>query len=79
MSLGRSVRLYLADGTATGILTAEIINWTGHTLAGPRTRLEDALKREELRRTGIYLIYGESYDSDLPSVYGKRCKDPMCQ
>jgi hypothetical protein len=69
MSLGRSVRLYLADGTATGILTAKIINWTGHTLAGPRTRLEDALKREELRRTGIYLIYGESYDSDLPSVY----------
>jgi hypothetical protein len=59
MSLGRSVRLYLADGTAMGILTAEIINWTGHTLAGPRTRLEDALKREELRRTGIYLIYGE--------------------
>lgn len=69
MSLGRSVRLYLADGTATGILTAEIVNWTGHTLAGPRTRLEDALKREELRRTGVYLIYGESYDSDLPSVY----------
>lgn len=69
MSLGRSVRLYLADGTATGILTAEIVNWTGHTLAGPRTRLEDALKREELRRTGVYLIYGESYASDLPSVY----------
>lgn len=69
MSKGRSVRLYLVDGTATGLLTAEIVNWTGHMLAGPRTRLEDALKREELKRTGVYIIYGESFETDLPAVY----------
>lgn len=69
MGKGRSVRLYLAEGSATGILTAEIINWTGHVLSSPRTRLDVALKRNELSRTGVYLLHGESYEGDLPSVY----------
>lgn len=69
MGKGRSVRLYLAEGSATGILTAEIVNWTGHTLAAPRTRLDVALKRDELKRTGIYILYGDSSGGDLPAVY----------
>lgn len=67
---GRSVRLYLVDGTATGILTAEIMNWTGHVLAAPRTRFEDAFLRDELKRTGIYFLLGPDDDgSDLTKVY----------
>ena len=37
--VGRTVRLYLADGAPTGIITAEIINWTGKAVSGPRARL----------------------------------------
>lgn len=69
MGKGRSVRLYLAEGSATGIITAEIVNWTGHTLTAPRTRLEAALTRDELRRTGIYILYGDNPMGDLPAVY----------
>ena len=69
MTRGRSVRLFLAEGSATGILTAEIVNWTGHVLAAPRTRLEAALKRDELKRTGIYILYGDSFSGELPLVY----------
>jgi len=70
VSVGRSVRLYLADGKATGILTAEIMNWTGHVLAAPRTRFEGAYRREELKRTGVYLLIGpDDQGSDLPRVY----------
>lgn len=70
VSSGRSVRLYLADGTATGILTAEIMNWTGHVLAAPRTRFEGAFARTELKRTGIYLLIGSDDEgSDLPRIY----------
>ena len=36
--LGRSARLFLVDGTASGLTTAEIINWTGHVLARSRRR-----------------------------------------
>ncbi len=69
MQIGRSVRLFLAEGTPTGILTAEIVNWTGQVLAAPRGRLDTALKRKELSRTGIYILYGHNLQSSLPSVY----------
>ena len=35
MSIGKSVRLFVAEGTPGGLLTAEIMNWTGHVTAAP--------------------------------------------
>jgi len=37
VSVGKSIRVYLADGTPGGLLTAEIMNWTGHVVAAPRS------------------------------------------
>ena len=62
---GRSVRLFLVDGTPTGLVTAEVMNWVGHVLMTPRSRLVDALGREEASRTGVYILLGE--DPDSPS------------
>ncbi|MDO3378116.1 GIY-YIG nuclease family protein [Geoalkalibacter halelectricus] len=62
---GRTIRLYLVDGTPTGILTAEIINWTGKLFVAPRSQLADLAKRDEVRRTGVYLLVGP--DPDRPS------------
>ena len=62
---GRSVRLYLVDGSPTGILTAEIMNWTGHALGAPRSRLGEALSRDEATRTGVYFLVGD--DPDQPT------------
>jgi hypothetical protein len=55
---GRSVKLFLADGTAHGIVVAEIGNWTGKVLAAPRGRLGELLSRPEAGRTGIYVLLG---------------------
>ena len=63
VSLGKSIRLYLADGTPGGLLTAEIMNWTGHVVAAPRSDLAGLLKRPEASRTGIYLLLGDDPDS----------------
>ena len=52
--LGKTIRIYLVDGKPSGILSAEIINWTGSVLVSPRSNLSDLAKREEVRRTGIY-------------------------
>lgn len=60
---GRQVRLYLADGTPGGLLTAEIMNWTGHVVAAPRSDLADLLKRPEVSRTGVYLLLGDDPDN----------------
>lgn len=38
-ALGKSVRMFLADGTPGGLITAEIMNWTGHVIAAPRSDL----------------------------------------
>jgi hypothetical protein len=63
-STGKTVRLFLVDGSPTGLITAEIMNWTGHMLVIPRSRLAEALTRDEAGRTGVYLLIGD--DSDLP-------------
>jgi hypothetical protein len=68
--LGRSVRLFLADGTASGLITAEIMNWTGHVLTGSRSGLPAFLNRPELDRTGIYFLTGPAPDDpDTLQVY----------
>ncbi|WP_245291952.1 GIY-YIG nuclease family protein [Methylobacterium tarhaniae] len=59
------MRLYLADGSPTGILTAEIMNWTGHALVAPRSRLGEALSRDEATRTGVYFLVGD--DPEQPT------------
>src|SRR5882724_5719750 len=56
VSVGKSIRLYLADGLPGGLLTAEIMNWTGHVVAAPRSDLAALLKRQETARTGIYIL-----------------------
>lgn len=63
MSAGKSVRLFLADGTPGGLLTAEIMNWTGHVVAAPRSDLAALLKRPEATRTGIYILLGDDPSS----------------
>ena len=78
---GRSIRLFLVDGTP-GLLTAEIMNWTGHVLTGPRSRLSDLVQRPEVGRTGIYFLVGPNpKNSFRPLLYigesddvGKRLK-----
>jgi len=63
MSSGKSVRLFLADGTPGGLLTAEIMNWTGHVVAAPRSNLAALLKRPEATRTGVYILLGDDPES----------------
>ncbi|TKR53271.1 GIY-YIG nuclease family protein [Allopusillimonas ginsengisoli] len=58
MSQGRSLRLFLVDGSPNGLLTAEIMNWTGHVLSGPRTKLSELVQRPECGRTGVYFLVG---------------------
>jgi len=70
MNQGRSLRLFLVDGTPNGLLTAEIMNWTGHVLTGPRSKLAELVQRPECGRTGIYFLVGpDPADSMRTRVY----------
>lgn len=65
MSQGRSLRLFLVDSTPHGLLTAEIMNWTGHVLTGPRSKLAELVQRPECARTGIYFLIGPDPEDSL--------------
>ena len=60
---GRSVRLFLVDGTPQGMRTAEVGNWTGLALVCPRTDLARLSARQEVRRSGVYILVGPSESS----------------
>lgn len=69
-TVGRTVRLFLVDGSPAGLITAEIMNWSGHVLAGPRSGLKKFLARPELDRTGVYFLFGRApQDPDTLAVY----------
>ena len=67
---GVSVRLFLVDGTTSGLVTAEVVSWTGHVLSGARSGLANLLARPEIDRTGVYFISGRDPDDpDTAVVY----------
>lgn len=70
MSQGRSIRLFLVNGSPKGLMTAEIVNWTGHVLTGPRNKLAELVQRPESKRTGIYFLVSSDPDGGaLTLVY----------
>lgn len=67
---GRSIRIFLVDGTANGIMTTEIMNWIGKVIVAPRSQLANLAQRNETKRTGIYVLTGDEPNSPLKeSVY----------
>lgn len=69
MTQGRTIRLYLIDGTPNGAIATEIINWTGRISRIPRTQLHTVAHREEIKRTGVYILTGPDPDGDGERVY----------
>lgn len=68
MNHGKSLRIYLRDGSVTGIRHAEVYNWTGQAVACPRKRLQE-LKDwfDELpgtQSTGVYFLFGRRDGDD---------------
>src|SRR5260370_30775739 len=55
---GKSIRIFLVDGTATGLRTAEIGLSTCKAVMAPRGALDSVSKREESHRTGVYVLVG---------------------
>lgn len=64
-----TIKLFLLRGDAKSLRTAEISNWTGKAVAAPRTELEELLQREEMGKTGIYILSGSDPTSGSPLAY----------
>lgn len=70
-AVGKQVRLFLVDGTFGGLVTAEIMNWTGHILKGRRDQFGEICKRSEAQRTGVYILLGDNDYGDRMAYIGE--------
>ena len=64
-----TVRIFLTMGSPTSVRTAEISNWTGKAISGPRSQIEEMLKREEAGKPGVYFLSGVNPESGSDCVY----------
>lgn len=61
---GRSIKIFLIDGTSTGLRTAEIGMSTIKALVIPRASIPNMVKRPEPQKTGVYILVDP--DTDQP-------------
>ena len=67
MSYGKAIELFLVNGTADSLITAELSNWNGKAIKIPRTEVSGC-NRDDVKGAGVYfLICQEDYGTD--SVY----------
>ena len=64
-----TIKLFLVHGDPKRLRTAEISNWTGKAVAGPRSEIEGLLGREEALKPGVYLLSGVDSKTGKSAVY----------
>ena len=64
-----TIKLFLVHGDAKRLRTAELSNWTGKAVAGPRIELDGVLGRDEAAKPGVYFLSGIDYESGKSAVY----------
>lgn len=69
MKIGRSIRIYLDDGSISGIKHAEIVNWTGQAISAPRTQIKNLTDWDESKKPGVYFLFGVDEISGGQAVY----------
>lgn len=64
-----TIKIFLPHGDPKRLRTAELSNWTGKAVAGPRSEFDNVLAREESGNPGIYFLTGLDPETGQPSVY----------
>ena len=64
MNYGKSIELYLADGTAGGTAVAELSNWNGKAIRIARGEVAGCT-RDDIQSAGVYFLFcGNGEDGD---------------
>lgn len=73
MNLGKSIRIYLKEGTVSGIKLAEVVNHTIQALSCPRNKLPDLNKyfNKESNKPGIYFLFGDDGTNKVKVYIGE--------
>jgi hypothetical protein len=71
MSLGKSISLFLIDGTPDGVIACELSNWTGKGYKIPRNNLKNVSNRSDLKKPGVYFLIGHNEDDKETAYIGE--------
>lgn len=66
---GKSINLFLIDGTPNGRIKCTLANWTGVAYKIPRTELDKCRDRADLSQSGVYFLFGTSEQTEENVVY----------
>ena len=69
MKRGRTISLFLLDGSVTGAIKYTLPNWTGVVYKIPRTALGSCKTREHLQQSGVYFLFGKTEEHNENVVY----------
>ncbi|MEW9921337.1 hypothetical protein AB2B41_17130 [Marimonas sp. MJW-29] len=61
-TFGRTIQLFLVDGKPSGLRKATIHGWTGLLFVSGASAFGDMTAREEVDRTGVYVLSGPDPD-----------------
>lgn len=64
-----TIKIFLVHGDPKRLRTAELSNWTGKAIAGPRSEFEGVIGREESGSSGVYFLTGNDPESGIPALY----------
>jgi hypothetical protein len=64
-----TIRIFLVHGDPKRLRTAELSNWTGKAVAGPRSEFDSVLARDESTKSGVYFLTGVDPERGQPAVY----------
>lgn len=67
MAYGKSIELFLANGTADSLIIAELSNWNGKAIKIPRLEVAEC-NRTDIKGAGVYFLFGKE-DDEKDSVY----------
>lgn len=80
MAYGKSIELFLVNGTADSLITAELSNWNGKALKIPRIEVPSC-NRTDFMQPGVYLLFCKD-DNGEDAVYigeAENVKDRLMQ
>lgn len=80
MAYGKAIELFLVNGTADSLVTAELSNWNGKALKLPRIEVSSC-DRKDISQPGVYFLFCKE-DDETDSVYigeAENVKDRLVQ
>ena len=72
---GKTIQIFCPHGEPRGVRIAEMTTRIVQAVVSPRSQLDLALQRAELRGVGVYFLFGQAEETSRPLVYIGEAED----